>query len=82
VAREFSVPDLIGFGFLAAFFPVALVDRVLLEVGRLERRVRLLPSRVVVYYVLAMALYAGEGYRELSRLLVEGLRSAGCWWRA
>ncbi len=75
VAREFSVPDLIGFGFLAAFFPVALVDRVLLEVGRLERRVRLLPSRVVVYYVLAMALYAGEGYRELFRLLVEGLRS-------
>jgi len=40
-----------------------------------EQRVRLLPSRVVVYYVLAMALYAAEGYRELYRLLVEGLRS-------
>jgi len=75
VAREFSVPDLIGFGFLAAFFPGSLVDRVLLESGKLERRVRLLPSKVVVYYVLAMAIYAGEGYRELYRLLVEGLRS-------
>ena len=75
MAREFSVPDLIGFGFLAAFFPGSLVDRVLLESGKLERRVRLLPSKVVVYYVLAMAIYAGEGYRELYRLLVEGLRS-------
>jgi len=75
VAREFSVPDLIGFGFLASFFSGALVDRVLSEAGKLERRVRLLPSRVVVYYVLAMALYASEGYRELFRLLVEGLRS-------
>lgn len=45
------------------------------ETDRLERRRRLLPSRVVVYYVLAMALYAREGYRELYRLLVEGLRS-------
>lgn len=75
VAREFSVPDLIGFGFLAAFFSGSLVDRVLLESGKLERRVRLLPSKVVVYYVLAMALYASEGYRELFRLLVEGLGS-------
>ena len=75
VEREFSVPDLIGFGFLTAFFPASLVDKVLADAGRLERRVRLLPSRVVVYYVLAMALYAGEGYRELFRLLVEGLRS-------
>jgi hypothetical protein len=29
----------------------------------------------VVYYVLAMALYSREGYRELYRLLVEGLRA-------
>ena len=41
----------------------------------MEQRSRLLPSRLVVYYVLAMALYASQGYRELYRLLVEGLRS-------
>lgn len=69
------VPDLVGFGFLGAFFPAATIDRVLVETGRLEQRSRLLPSRLVVYYVLAMALYASEGYRELFRLLVEGLRS-------
>ncbi|MBW6455890.1 MAG: IS4 family transposase [Trueperaceae bacterium] len=73
--REFAVPDLLGFGFLAAFFPPVLVDRVLLEAGRVEQRSRLLPSKLVVYYVLAMALYASEGYRELFRLLSEGLRA-------
>jgi len=73
--REFAVADLLGVGFLAAFFPPALVDRVLLEAGRVERRSRLLPSKLVVYYVLAMALYAAEGYRELFRLLAEGLRA-------
>ena len=73
--RELSVPDLISLGLLAAFFPPATIDRILEETERVERRTRLLPSRLVVYYVLAMALYAREGYRELYRLLVEGLRS-------
>jgi len=71
--REFSVSDLVGFGFLAAFFPADVVEAVVTETGRRERRSRLLPSRLVVYYVLAMALYPSEGYRELFRLLVEGL---------
>ncbi len=73
--RDVTIPDLMGLGLLAAFCPPATIDRILKEAGRVEQRVRLLPSRVVVYYVLAMALYAAEGYRELYRLLVEGLRS-------
>lgn len=73
--REVTVPDLMGLGLLAAFFPPATIDRILEETDRVEQRTRLLPSRLVVYYVLAMALYAREGYRELYRLLVEGLRS-------
>lgn len=73
--RSQRIPDLISLGFLAAFCPPATVDAVLRETGRLEQRTRLLPSRLVVYYVLAMALYSSEGYRELFRLLVEGLRS-------
>ncbi|CAN5707186.1 hypothetical protein BH23GEM3_BH23GEM3_08690 [soil metagenome] len=73
--RDLGVPDLISLGYLAAFCPPALVDAVLQETGRYEQRTRLLPSRVVVYYVLAMALFSAEGYRELFRLLVEGLRA-------
>jgi len=73
--RELTIPDLISLGFLGAFCPPATIDAVLEETDRLEQRTRLLPSRMVVYYVLAMALYASEGYRELYRLLVEGLRA-------
>ena len=72
---DFGIPDLISLGFLAAFCPPETIDAILRETGRLERRRRLLPSRLVVYYVLAMAVYSSAGYRELYRLLVEGLRS-------
>ena len=73
--RALTIPDLIGLGLLAAFCPPATIDAILRDTSRLEQRKRLLPARLVVYYVLAMALYASEGYRELYRLLVEGLRS-------
>ena len=73
--HELSVPDLIGLGFLAAFCPPTTIDAILRETDRMEQRTRLLPSRLVVYYVLAMALHSSAGYRELYRLLVEGLRS-------
>lgn len=72
--RDSSVADLISVGLLAVFCPPATIDAILEETGRLEQRRRLLPSRLVVYYVLAMALYNSEGYREVYRLLVEGLR--------
>jgi len=40
-----------------------LVDEVVHAAGRKERRVRLLPARVVVYFVPAMALFTDCGYR-------------------
>jgi hypothetical protein len=49
-----------------------------------QRRSRLLPARVVVYYVLAMCLFFGQGYEEVARLLTEGLAYARRWqgtWR-
>jgi len=49
---------------------------VLAECGRVERRHRLLPARLVVYYVLALALFAGVAYEEVLRCLVEALRGA------
>jgi hypothetical protein len=50
--------DHISIGVLTRVFPPELVDRVVVEAGRGEQRHRLLPARVVVYYVLAMALFA------------------------
>jgi hypothetical protein len=57
---------------------------VVAETGRVQRRSRLLPARVVVYYVLAMCLFFGQGYEEVARLLTDGLAYARRWrgtWR-
>jgi hypothetical protein len=73
--------DHISIGVLTRVFPPALVDAVVAEAGRGERRQRLLPARVVVYYVLAMALFSDASYEEVMRQLVEGLSWASGWQR-
>ena len=45
--------------------PVELVDAVLAETRTAERRLRALPSRVGVYFVLALCLFPGLGYRKV-----------------
>ena len=75
--------DRIAIGVLTRTFPPELVDRVIAKTDRAEQRQRLLPARVVVYYLLAMCLFAQAGYEEVMRLLVEGLawmrRWRGVW---
>jgi hypothetical protein len=71
--------DRIAIGLLTSTFPPELVDRVVAEAGRTQQRSRLLPARVVVYYVLAMCLFFGQGYEEVARLLTEGLGWARAW---
>ena len=48
------------------------VDRVLRETGRETQRHRKLPMRVMVYYVIALALYMQVSYGEVLRCLLEG----------
>src|SRR4051794_28305133 len=50
-----------------------MVDAVLAETARGQRRVRDLPSRVVVYLLLAAALFADCGYRQVWARLIAGL---------
>ena len=54
-----------------------LVDAVIAETGTGQRRVRLLPTRVVIYFVLALALFEPLGYRLVWARLVAGLGSLG-----
>jgi hypothetical protein len=67
------ITDRIALGALTHTFPPELVDQVIQETGRAEQRRRLLPARVVVYFVLALALYSQAAYEEVMRCLVEGL---------
>src|SRR2546421_2202532 len=68
------VSDHISLGVIAKAFPPGEVRRVLAETGRASERERDLPAHVVVYYAIALALYAGSGTREVLRCLLEGLR--------
>lgn len=83
------ITDRIALGALTSTFPPDLVDRVVQQTGRAEQRRRLLPARVVVYFVLALALYSHAAYEEVMRCLVEGLgwavgarrgRRSWPWW--
>lgn len=69
--------DSISLGVLAAQFPRALVDQVLFETEAVNARQRALPAHVVLYYVLAMALYADVSTQEVLRCVVEGARWLG-----
>ncbi|MGW2255754.1 IS4 family transposase [Kitasatospora sp. NPDC001660] len=60
-------------GELTQIVDFSLVDAVLEETGTRERRLRLLPSRVVVYFVLALALFEHDSYRGVWGKLVAGL---------
>jgi Insertion element 4 transposase N-terminal/Transposase DDE domain len=76
---EPRLSDRIAIGVLTSTYPPELVDRVVAEAGRTEQRQRLLPARVVVYLVLAMALFSGQAYEEVARLLAGGLGWARRW---
>ena len=71
--------DHISIGVLTRVFAPELVDKVVAEAGRTEQRQRLLPARVVVYYVLGLALFSQCAYEEVMRMLVEGLAWEEGW---
>jgi hypothetical protein len=60
-------------GELTQQVPFEMVDAVLAETRCVQRRVRDLPSRVVVYLLLAGCLFAESGYRQVWQRLVAGL---------
>jgi hypothetical protein len=65
-------------GELTQQVPFEMVDAVLEETRRTQRRVRVLPSRVVVYLLLAGCLFAELGYGQVWGRVAAGLgRAAG-----
>jgi hypothetical protein len=61
-------------GELTQFVPFELVDDVLERTRAVQRRLRELPSRVGVYFVLALVLFPGLGYARVWAKLTAGLR--------
>lgn len=74
-----SLTDKIALGVLTRLITRELVEDVLAVTGRAEQRKRLLPARVTVYFVLALALFSGDSYEEVMRKLVQGLSWLAVW---
>jgi hypothetical protein len=68
------ITDYISLGVIAKFFPLEKVREVLIQSKRASVRERDLPAHVVVYYVIALALYMRSSYREVLRCLLEGVQ--------
>lgn len=68
------ITDYISLGVIAKFFPLEKIHDVLEQTNRASVRERDLPAHVVVYYVIALALYMRSSYREVLRCLLEGVQ--------
>lgn len=68
-----GLTDYISLGVITEKIPKAKVVQVLKETGRTSIRERELPAHVMVYYVIALALYMRSSYREVLRCLRDGL---------
>lgn len=66
--------DYISVGVLTKMVPQTAIDEVLRRTGKASIRQRELPAHVMVYYVIALALYMQSSYREVLRCLLEGVQ--------
>jgi hypothetical protein len=72
--------DQVSLGVLASSVPREVVDEVVVAAGRAAKRSDgKLPPHVMVYFVMAMALFAEEDYEEVAARLAGPLGSWGCW---
>jgi hypothetical protein len=75
-----SLTDLVSLGVLASRVPRDAVDEAVAATGKgARRRGGKLPPHVVVYLVMALALFADEDYEEVVERLTGALRSWGSW---
>ena len=71
------ISDYVTLGVVARMFPADRVEASLRATGKESQRHRDLPAHVVVYYVIALALFSQVSCREVLRCLLEGIRWLG-----
>jgi hypothetical protein len=80
VAAGSRLTDLISLGVLTSSVPRDAVDEAIAATGRGARRSDgKLPPHVMVYFTMALALFADDDYEEVATRLSETLTSWGCW---
>lgn len=68
------ITDYISLGVISKTFPMSTIQAILDQTGKASQRHRELPAHVVIYYVIALALYMQVSCREVLRCLIEGLQ--------
>jgi len=68
------ITDYVSLGVITNTVPLAKIRAVLASTAKGSIRQRDLPAHVVVYYVIALALYMQSSYREVLRCLLEGIQ--------
>src|SRR2546430_2379742 len=77
---EGLLSDWISLGVLASWVPRDAVDDAVEATGKgAKRKGGKLPPHVMVYFAMALALFAGEDYEETWVRLSETLAEWGCW---
>lgn len=80
VAGGGRLTDQISIGVLASSVPRDAVDDAVAVTGRQARRSDgKLPPHVMVYFAMAMALFADDDYEEVAARLAGTLSAWGCW---
>ena len=75
-----ALTDWISLGVLASSVPRDAVDDAVEVTGKAAKRAGgKLPPHVMVYFVMALALFADDDYEEVAARLTETLRGWGCW---
>ena len=68
------ITDYVSLGVVAKTFPINTIRAILSAMDRGSIRERDFPAHVVMYYVIALALYMQSSAREVLRCLLEGLQ--------
>ena len=77
---EGRLSDWISLGVLASWVPRDAVDEAVEATGKgAKRKGGKLPPHVMVYFAMALALFAEEDYEETWVRLAETLADWGCW---
>ena len=80
VAGSSVLTDWISLGVLASSVPRDVVDEAVEAAGKGAKRAGgKLPPHVMVYFVMALALFADDDYEEVAARLAETLRGWGSW---
>ena len=75
-----ALTDWISLGVLASSVPRDAVDDAVEVTGKAAKRAGgKLPPHVMVYFVMALALFADDDYEEVAARLTQTLRGWGCW---